>query len=238
MSDLTGPSRSRYVRQMFTRIAGRYDLLNRLMTFGRDSAWRRTTISQLNLQSGHRVLDIGAGTGDLARMALRQQPGCRVVAADFTPEMLRIGRQRGDDSQIDWVVADAAHLPFKSGCFNSLVSGFLLRNVPNLGAALDEQIRVLANNGRWASLDTTRPPDNWLRPLVTFHFRVVIPLLGRLVAGDAEAYTYLPDSTRQFLTAEDLAGQIKAAGLSMVEFTRRMLGTIAIHWGTRKDEKS
>jgi demethylmenaquinone methyltransferase/2-methoxy-6-polyprenyl-1,4-benzoquinol methylase len=222
---------------MFTRIASRYDLLNRLMTLGQDAAWRRQTIRRIDPQPGHRVLDIGTGTGDLARQALQHQPHCRAVAADFTPEMLRVGRQQRDDPQIDWVVADAAHLPFQSGSFDGVVSGFLLRNVPDLEPVLAEQIRVLAGGGAWAALDTTRPPNNWLRPLLNLHFSIVIPLLGRLLAGDAEAYTYLPDSTRQFLTAEDLAERIRAAGMTVVGFTRRMLGTVAIHWGTRKDGK-
>lgn len=237
MSDLAGPSRSGDVRRMFARIANRYDLLNRLMTLGQDGAWRRQTIGHLNLQPGQWLLDIGAGTGDLARQALRQQPRCRVVAVDFTPEMLHVGRQKGDAPHIDWVVADAAHLPFRSGCFNALVSGFLLRNVADLRAALGEQTRVLEPQGAWAALDTTRPQDNWLRPLINLHFGFVIPWLGRLIAGDAEAYTYLPDSTRRFLTAEDLAEHIKNAGIAIGGFTRRMVGTIAIHWGTRKAQK-
>jgi len=233
MSELTGEARARYVRRMFGRIAPRYDLLNRLMTFGRDRTWRVELIRRLDLPAMPRVLDLGAGTGDLALEALKQSPSARVVAADFTPEMMRIGQRRAAAERVRWVVADAARLPFASSAFDAAVSGFLLRNVPEVDRVLQEELRVLHPGGRVASLDTTPPSRSWLHPLLTFYLHAVIPLLGRIFASDSEAYTYLPQSTEGFIEAGALAARMTAGGFREVSFARRMLGTIALHWGTR-----
>jgi demethylmenaquinone methyltransferase/2-methoxy-6-polyprenyl-1,4-benzoquinol methylase len=214
---------------MFARIAGRYDLLNRLMTFGRDAAWRRETVDALSLSGEELVLDAGAGTGELAEECSRRGAGLRVIACDLTPEMIHVGRVRPGRDQIAWVIADARRLPFAAQAFEAVVSGFLLRNVDDLAGTLGEQRRVLLPGGRLATLDTTPPRQNALRPLIRFHFRRVIPLLGRLVAGDAAAYRYLPRSTEAFATAEQIAGLLWKAGFERVSFKRRMLGTIAIH---------
>jgi demethylmenaquinone methyltransferase/2-methoxy-6-polyprenyl-1,4-benzoquinol methylase len=235
MTDLTAEARARSVRQMFARIAPRYDLVNRLMTFGQDRRWRREAIRRLLLPPQPRVLDIGSGTGDLAFEALRQAPGAFVVAADFTPPMMAVGRQRG--RRVQWVVADASRLPFASARFDGIVSGFLLRNVVDLDRVLGEQARVARPGRRLVSLDTTPPRASLLRPLLEFHLRAVIPRLGRWVSGDAEAYNYLPASTERFLSAEDLAERLSAAGFDSVSFVRRMLGTVAIHWGVRRPDR-
>jgi demethylmenaquinone methyltransferase/2-methoxy-6-polyprenyl-1,4-benzoquinol methylase len=232
MAHLTGSERARYVQGMFARIAHRYDLMNRLMTGGQDVRWRKEVIRRAALPPGGCLLDLGAGTGDLARQALRQTPSSTAVAADFTLEMMLAGKIR-PATRLEWVAADALHLPFATGRFDALVSGFLLRNVSDLIRALAEQHRVLKPGGRMVALDTTRPQHNALSPLVNFHMHTVIPTLGRLVAGDAEAYTYLPDSTQGFLDAESLAEHMLAAGFREVGFRRLMLGTVAIHWGIK-----
>jgi demethylmenaquinone methyltransferase/2-methoxy-6-polyprenyl-1,4-benzoquinol methylase len=233
MANLTGAERARYVQGMFTRIAHRYDLMNRLMTAGQDAAWRREVIRLARLPSQGRLLDLGAGTGDLAQEALRQAPGCAVIAADFTLAMMRQGRQRAYGKRPAWSAADALQLPYDDGSFDAVVSGFLLRNVSDLPLALREQRRVLKPGGRLVALDTTRPPRNLLRPLINFHLHRLIPALGRLVSGQADAYTYLPDSTASFLEAEGLAVALRQAGFRQVGFQRRMLGAIAIHWGVK-----
>ncbi len=234
MAHLTGEARARYVRRMFGRIARRYDLLNRLMTLGQDLRWRREAVRRLAPAPGSRVLDLGAGTGDLALEVLRQAPRARVVAADFTPEMVALGRRRPGGERVAWVIADALHLPFADGAFDAVVSGFLLRNVVHLERALAEQRRALRPGGRLVALDTTPPRPGPLRPLLDFHLHTVVPLLGRLVAGDAEAYHYLPASTERFETAEGLAERLRRLGFAEVGFVRRMLGTVAIHWGIRR----
>jgi demethylmenaquinone methyltransferase / 2-methoxy-6-polyprenyl-1,4-benzoquinol methylase len=237
VSALTGEARARYVRRMFRRIAPRYDLLNRLMTFGRDRAWRVELIRRLSLPASPLVLDLGAGTGDLALETLRQRPTARVIALDFTPEMMRLGRRRPGGDRVQWVLADAARLPLAEAACDAAVSGFLLRNVPDIDRVLAEERRVLRPGGRAGSLDTTPPAPSWLRPLLSFHLHTMVPLLGRIFAADPEAYTYLPESTEHFLEAGALAERMAQAGFRDVSFVRRMLGTIALHWGTRQDRR-
>ncbi len=233
MSHLKGEARARYVRAMFARIAGRYDLLNGLMTLGQDTSWRREAVRRLAPTPRARVLDLGTGTGDLAFEVRRQAPGARLVAADFTPEMMALGRSRPGGEEVAWVVADALNLPFAQDTFDGVISGFLMRNVIDVDRALAEQYRALRPGGALVCLDTTPPRPGPLHPLLTFHLHRVVPLLGRLVAGDAEAYNYLPDSTEGFLAAEALAERMDRAGFEAVGFVRRMLGTVAIHWGRK-----
>jgi len=136
-------------------------------------------------------------------------------------------------NRIQWSAADATHLPFQDQIFDAVISGFLLRNVTDLPMALSEQYRVLKTGGRLVCLDTTKPKPNLFTPLVSFHLNTTIPVLGKLIVGDGEAYTYLPQSTQQFLYAEELAEKLIQAHFKQVAFKRTMFGTIAIHWGVK-----
>ena len=231
MSHLTGNEKSRYVQDLFTRIASRYDLMNRLMAAGQDVRWRKEVIRRAGLHPHASLLDLGAGTGDLARTALAQQPTAQVTAADFTFEMMRAGRKPGDP--FGWANADALSLPFPAESFQAVVSGFLMRNVIDSIAALREQHRVLKPKGRIVILDTTRPKRNVFSPFIWLHMHVVIPFLGALLSGQRDAYTYLPDSTEAFLTAEELASRMAVVGFKRINYKRLMFGTIAIHWGEK-----
>lgn len=233
MAHLTGTERARYVQGMFSRIARRYDLMNRLMTAGQDVRWRREVVRRTGIPESGRLLDLGAGTGDLAWETRRQQPGSRPVAADFTLEMMRVGKSRPNSPSLDWSAADALYLPFLTETFDAVISGFLLRNVVDVPQALSEQYRVLKPGGRVVVLDTTQPTRNLLSPLINFHLHVIIPFLGRIIAGASEAYTYLPESTEAFLQAEQLAAYFNQAGFREVGFRRLMFGTVAIHWGKK-----
>jgi demethylmenaquinone methyltransferase/2-methoxy-6-polyprenyl-1,4-benzoquinol methylase len=215
---------------MFTRIARRYDLMNRLMTVGQDVRWRKQVIQLARLSRTSRLLDLGTGTGDLAREALSQSPQARVIAADFTLEMMRVGQERGP---LDFSSADALQLPFGDGMFDAVVSGFLMRNVIDLQKALQEQHRVLKRGGRIVILDTTRPKQNVLSPFIWLHMHLVIPVLGRLLTGSGDAYRYLPETTEGFVTAENMASRMAAVGFRRINFDRFMFGTIAIHWGEK-----
>jgi demethylmenaquinone methyltransferase / 2-methoxy-6-polyprenyl-1,4-benzoquinol methylase len=230
MTRLTGQERAAYVQNMFTRIARRYDLMNRLMTGGQDIRWRRQVIQLARLERNARLLDLGTGTGDLAREALAQVPQARVIAADFTLEMMRVGQKNGP---LNFSSADALGLPFADQTFDAVVSGFLMRNVIDLQKALQEQYRVLKRGGRVVILDTTRPRKNLLSPFIWLHMHYVIPLLGRLITGSSEAYRYLPETTEGFVTAEELAARMAAASFKRVGYERFMFGTIAIHWGEK-----
>ena len=238
-SQFSNNARASYVQDMFARIAHRYDLMNRLMSAGQDVRWRKEVIHRASLTPGCCLLDLGAGTGDLAREAARQQPTCRVIAADFTMKMMRVGQKRGINPQnratpfLSWCSADALRLPFPNETFDAVVSGFLMRNVADIDQCLAEQYRVLKQGGRIVTLDTTRPRSGFFTPVVQMQLRLVIPTLGRWLSGQADAYAYLPGSTQSFLTAEQLAARLSAAGLQQVGFHRQMFGTIAIHWATK-----
>ncbi|GAP11926.1 demethylmenaquinone methyltransferase [Bellilinea caldifistulae] len=228
-NDLSSSDKASRVRGMFSRIAPRYDLMNRLMTAGQDVRWRKEIIRLVRLQPGARLLDLGAGTGDIAREALRQQPECLSVAADFTLGMMLAGQPRHLRGLV-WCAADALNLPYPDETFDAVVSGFLLRNVADLPRAIAEQYRVLKPGGRWAALDTTPPPQRSpLSPFIRFHMRQIIPLLGQIITGERDAYVYLPASSENFLRAESLAQTIEAAGFRQVTFRRYLFGVVAIH---------
>jgi demethylmenaquinone methyltransferase/2-methoxy-6-polyprenyl-1,4-benzoquinol methylase len=230
MTQLTGKERATYVQTMFTKIASRYDLMNRLMTGGQDIRWRKRVIELARLNSSSKLLDLGTGTGDIAREALTQAPGANVIAADFTLEMMRVGQKNG---ALNFSAADALRLPFGEFSFDAVVSGFLMRNVIDLQKAIQEQHRVLKNGGRIVILDTTRPKKNVLSPFIWLHMHFVIPTLGGLLTGVKDAYRYLPETTEGFVTAEEMASRMAAAGFKKVNYQRFMFGTIAIHWGEK-----
>ena len=238
MANLTGTERARYVQGMFARIAHRYDLMNRTMTAGQDVRWRREVIWRAEPPANGRLLDLGAGTGDLAREALSQSPTLTVLAADFTLEMMRVGQlrpqaQRSEPIGLDWSAADAQSLPLPSDTFDAVVSGFLLRNLGNLALGLSEQYRVLKPGGRMVALDTTPPQHNPLEPFIRFHLHTVIPTLGQWITGQADAYRYLPESTEGFLEPERMARRLLEAGFGQVGFQRLMFDTVAIYWGRK-----
>jgi demethylmenaquinone methyltransferase/2-methoxy-6-polyprenyl-1,4-benzoquinol methylase len=233
MTHLSGAERAHYVQSMFGRIAGRYDLMNRLMTAGQDVRWRRMVIDLAQLPPGGKLLDLGTGTGDLALEAMVRDPTVRAIGGDFTLAMMRVGRQRPGGNRVRWLGVDALNIPLPNGMVDAVSSGYLMRNVADVRRALAEQLRVLKPGGRLVCLDTTPPPSNLLRPFINVHLHVIIPLLGRLVAGASDAYTYLPDSTEKFFTAEQLAQRIAQAGFRDVHFRRLMFGTMAVHWGSK-----
>ncbi len=214
-------------------MAPHYDLMNRVMTAGQDMRWRREVIRRAGLPPYSRLLDLGAGTGDLGRLGLSQCPDCQVTEADFTLEMMRLGREKPASSGLQWTAADAMRLPFAVDTFDAVVSGFLLRNVADVSQTLLEQNRVLKPGGRIVALDTTRPRASPLSPLVWLHLRWVIPTLGRWLAGQPEAYRYLDKSTEHFLSAEGLAAAMAEAGFHRIGFHLLMAGTIAVHWGEK-----
>lgn len=229
----TNPEDKSHVQAMFGRIAPRYDLMNRLMTFGRDQAWRRFVVEKAQLSNDSMVLDIASGTGDIAFAIRQTYPSANIVAADFALPMMQVGQQRPFGQKVGWLGADALQLPLPSTEFNAVVSGFLFRNVPDIDQALAEQLRVLKPGGRIVTLDTTPPENPLLKPFINIHLKLIIPVVGKLITGDSQAYSYLPESTLAFKSAEALAERFEKAGFKDVGFKKFMMGTVAVHWGTK-----
>ncbi len=240
MSFETPAEKQRYVREMFGRIAPRYDLMNRIMTLGRDKRWRKLLVQQAHLPPQGRLLDIATGTGDIAFEALRQQPNLgQVVGADFNLPMMRVGQQRAvADSRLHnpplaWSGADTLHLPFADNSFDAVASGFLMRNVTDVAKALAEQRRVCKKGGRVLILEIPRPADTLGGALFRLYFHRVVPLVGGLVSGQPDAYTYLPHSADAFLRPHELKAAMEKIGLHRVSCTMLMMGTVALHMGVK-----
>jgi len=226
--------REKSVRRMFSHISNRYILANKWMTWGQDTRWRHIVIDLAHLPINGRLLDIGTGTGDLAISASQMGRKLFTVGADFSLEMLQVGRQREGGGQIRWLVTNALELPFANDTFEAVVSGYLLRNVADVDRALAEQYRVLKWDGRMVCLDTTPPPgDVWHLP-VRLYLKYAIPLIGGMISGDRKAYTYLAETTQSFYTAEELQARMVKAGFVEARFKRFMGGAMAILWGHKK----
>ncbi len=230
--DTTGWNSS--MRRMFGDVSLHYDLLNTLMTFGRDQAWRRYAIRTAMLpEGGALLLDVGTGTGKIALEAKGRDSGLTVAALDLTPDMMKKGRLSDASNGVFWINGDALVLPFDDSRFDAVISSYLMRNVPDIRRAFQEQLRVVKPGGRVVCLDTSPPASLLLRPVIWVYFRFVIPLLGGLISGRWEAYRYLPRSTQAFKTPEELAEIMTDTGFTGIGYRRFMLGTMAVVWGTR-----
>lgn len=216
------------VRAMFDGISKNYDLMNLLMTLGQDQAWRRCVAEIAAVPKGGSVLDAGAGTGGISLELSRRWPEASVTGADFSPEMLAVARKRPGAERINWVIADATALPFEGESFDAVTSGYLVRNVPDPLAAFREQARVLRRGGRVVCLETSPPPDSPLLPFIRIHLKYVIPFLGSLISGNKSAYTYLPETTQNFLSTQALSRVMEQAGLKVINVKRFMFGTQSV----------
>jgi len=233
MTHLQGQPRADYVRGMFARISHRYDLMNRLMTGGRDIAWRRDVIRLAQLDPDARILDVATGTGDILIEALKQHPDALAVGSDFTFEMMKTGQRKSGAEHIRWSTADALRLPFPDESFDAVTSGFGVRNFIDRTQAFREQRRVLKPGGRVICLEISKPPKNLLRPFFLFFFNRIVPLVGGLISGQRDAYKYLPQSVNEFLTPDELKAIMECAGLRDVRYKRLMMSTVAIHVGLK-----
>jgi demethylmenaquinone methyltransferase/2-methoxy-6-polyprenyl-1,4-benzoquinol methylase len=228
------PSR---IEAMFGGIAGRYDLMNRLMTLGLDVRWRRLAAEQARLSPGDEALDACCGTGDLAFSLLDACPECGVTGLDFTPGMLARARDKADARARRGlavpralVQGDLLSLPFDPARFAAVTIGWGVRNVPDVPRAFREMARVTRPGGRVVCLESTQAVGIGGRFHSIWMGRVV-PLLGRLVTGDPSAYAYLPASVAAFPRARELAALMTGAGLTNVRYRRLGLGAVALHVG-------
>jgi len=217
---------------MFGRIFSRYDVINHVMTGGMDTGWRRLT-ARLVQPAGANALDVGAGTGELVRQLLRAGAHS-IVAADFSPAMLDVGRRKlGSQRRLHWLIADALRLPFPDNSFDCVTSAFLLRNLVDLPGGFREMIRVLRPGGRLACLDITHPGSGLIGAGYRLYFQRLLPPLAGTLSGDRQAYDYLRNSLTGFPNAEGLSRLLSQAGLQDVRYRKLGLGTVAVHWGRR-----
>ena len=218
------------VRAMFDRIARVYDRMNSVMTAGLHHHWRRRAADLAAVGPGDRALDVATGTGDLAvELAGRVGPSGEVVGVDFSEQMLAEARRKAP-LRFEW--ANALDLPYADGSFDAATVGFGARNFSDLDRGLAEMARVVRPGGKVVVLEITTPRKP---PLSTFYgawFDTVVPAIGR-IAGDPDAYTYLPNSVKRFPGPEELAGRLVAAGLGQVRYVLTAGGIIALHVGTR-----
>lgn len=220
------------IRGMFGRIAGRYDFLNRTLSLGSDVVWRRRASALLAPRPGEAILDLCSGTGDLALEVLRRSGGrTRVLAADFTFEMLALGRRkfRQAAAPIPEAGADGLRLPFGPGRFDAVVVSFGVRNFEDADRGFREIRRVLKPGGRLLVLEFTPRPTGPLAPAVSFWCERILPRVGRWVSGDSGAYRYLPDSVSAWPDPEELSVRLRAAGFADVRHERLFPGIAAIH---------
>jgi demethylmenaquinone methyltransferase / 2-methoxy-6-polyprenyl-1,4-benzoquinol methylase len=223
------------VRGMFDRIAGVYDLMNSAMTAGLHHQWRERAVDRANVGPGSDALDVCCGTGDLA-LALRRRigPDGRVVGCDFSEPMLELARQKSGEEglAVEFGWADALDLPYGDKSFDAVTVGFGARNLADLEKGLAEMARVLRPGGRLAILEITRPQREPLSTFYSLWFDRMVPVLGA-VAGDQDAYSYLPESVRSFPEPEALAAMIDGAGFNEIRWLLLAGGIIAIHSATR-----
>ena len=225
-----------YVRQMFSAIAPRYDLLNRVLSLNIDRSWRRRALERLGWQSkpSGSYLDACAGTLDLAAMlADDSRFSGHVGGADFATPMLRLGASKSKSGRVLRTGADTLMLPFSDGTFDGATVGFGLRNLTDMDLGMRELVRVLRPGARLVILDCSTPPSSLLRGLYLLYFKHVLPVVGRLVSGHPTAYSYLPDSVMGFPPPEALAQRMAAAGLHDCGHEQLSGGIAALTWGVK-----
>jgi demethylmenaquinone methyltransferase/2-methoxy-6-polyprenyl-1,4-benzoquinol methylase len=225
---------------MFDRIAGVYDPLNTVMTAGLHHTWRRRAADLASIGPGARVLDVACGTGDLAiELAGRVAPGGSVLGADFSERMLQLARAkaaaRGLGASIQFEAANALALPYGDSSFDAATVGFGARNFSDLPGGLREMARVVRPGGRVVVLEITTPSRAPLSTFYGFWFDRVVPVLGR-IAGDEDAYSYLPNSVKRFPGPPELAAVMWECGLREVRYIITAGGIIALHVGTVADQ--
>jgi demethylmenaquinone methyltransferase / 2-methoxy-6-polyprenyl-1,4-benzoquinol methylase len=226
-----------FVERMFARIAPGYDRVNRAMTFGLDQDWRKQVVEAIAPPIDGRALDVGTGTGDFLPMLAAWMPRGHAVGVDFCLPMMVAGQPRREAEpsarQVSFTCGDALELPFPDETFDALTTGFVMRNVVDIGQAFREMYRVTRPGGAMACLEVARPRNPLLRFGHRLYFEGVVPWIGALLGGDRSAYTYLPQSARAFPPPSQLAELMRAAGWQHVHYRLQGFGAVAIHIGAK-----
>jgi demethylmenaquinone methyltransferase/2-methoxy-6-polyprenyl-1,4-benzoquinol methylase len=237
--DVPKAEKASRVRAVFDSVAARYDVMNDAMSGGMHRLWKDAAAAKLNPQPGEVILDVAGGTGDSARRLKRRGEGAarrRGLAApeihviDINSEMLEAGRARGEDG-LTWTEADAERLPYPDRFADAYIISFGIRNCTDIAAVLREAHRVLKPGGRFFCLEFSRLAIGGLEPIYDFYSFKAIPALGKLIANDADSYTYLVESIRRFPDQETFLAMIQNAGLARAGYRNMAAGACALHWG-------
>lgn len=225
---------SKGLRNVFSEVAGRYELVNHAMTWGLDIVWRRKAARLAAAQGGTRWMDMCSGTGEMAVYLDRLAGGkAEVVAADFSMPMISKAAAKPDAQKVLFTLADAKSLPFPDASFDLVTISFATRNMnldrENLTRCFSEFHRVLRPGGRFVNVETSQPPSGLVRKLFHFYVRITVKPLGRIISGSSAGYTYLSRTIPRFYEAEELADIMRQAGFPKVGFQRMMFGVVAIH---------
>jgi demethylmenaquinone methyltransferase / 2-methoxy-6-polyprenyl-1,4-benzoquinol methylase len=243
-SRLVSPDdKRRLVQDHFDTVAPRYDLTNTLLSFGLQHVWKRTAVRLLDLAAGEWVADVCGGTADLAQLAARALgPWGRVVVYDFNRAMLDIGRAKvreaGQAREIAFVQGDAEKIALPDGSFDAVMVGFGIRNLTDMDQGLREMHRILKPGGRLLVLEFSKPTNPWFRALYDLYSFTVMPLMGKIMVGSWEAYTYLPESIRRFPTPDELSRRLEDLGFTGVASRLLSNGIAAAHVAIKGREKS
>lgn len=234
----TPEERSRGIQRMFDEISPRYDLLNTVLSFGRDRSWRKRAVRKLNPPAGSRLLDLACGTGDFALAALRYCRGIgSVIGVDFAENMLALARrkyeQRGVEIPYEFRFGDARELPLEDESVDAITIAFGIRNVVDVPAALREMQRVLRPGGKAMVLEFSTPRGRVFGPLFHWYFRRVLPVVGGLISGKRSAYEYLPKSVGTFYTVDQFVDLMEQAGFSDVSADRYTFGIAVAYLGVK-----
>ena len=224
------------INEMFSSIAHRYDLLNRLLSMGMDKYWRRVAVDQIKLMPGEKYIDVATGTGDMAIEIVRQRvAGIHVAAVDFSQNMIDFGGEKIKkmqfESMIKFHLANSENLPFEDNSFNSAVCAFGVRNFSDQSKGIKEMRRVIKENGRVVILEFSKPGNRFFRFLYYFYFKKMLPLIGGLISGRLSAYRYLPDSVLNFHSQEELKLVMEKAGLRKINYFTLTFGIVTVHTG-------
>lgn len=214
--------KSKQIQSMFDNIAKKYDLLNRLLSFRRDVAWRKKAIKKMDIGKNMLVLDLACGTGDMILELQKQVNGVNVIGADFSKNMLYIAKQKGITAPL--LAADAHFLPFKENSFDRIMIAFGFRNVVDKQKGLENLFRVLKIGGRLCILEFSQPEGVIFSKIYRFYFTKLLPFIGGLISGDKDAYLYLPDSVYKFPKKDVYKKMILDAGFKEVKFNPMTFG--------------
>ncbi|HEU4323945.1 MAG TPA: ubiquinone/menaquinone biosynthesis methyltransferase [Roseiflexaceae bacterium] len=227
-----------YVEHMFSRIASRYDDLNRAMTLGLDQSWRAQAVHAIAPPAQGRALDVGSGTGDFLELLAGWTSDGLAVGVDYTVPMMQAGLPKTDhfNGRAGFVGGDALRLPFADNTFDAITTGFMMRNVIDIAAAFREMQRVARPKGILACLEVARPENRLLALGHRLYFERIVPLVARAMGGDPTAYSYLPQSARMFPPPDALARIMRDAGWEEVRYRLVGLGAAAIHIGVKRGE--